>query len=63
MALHIAMATSPPNRTAGILYEIWHTGAAWNMNRIKAAGAEVTQNMMCGGHTRQGSKDGRGHTP
>jgi len=41
MALHIAMATSPPNRTAGILYEIWHTGAAWNMNRIKAAGAEA----------------------
>ena len=28
-------------RSAGILYEIWHTGAAWLMNRNRAAGAEA----------------------
>lgn len=30
---------APKTRDAGILYEIWHTGAAHLMQRVKASGA------------------------
>jgi len=39
VTLATGAGTPAPKRDAGILYEIWHTGAAHLMQRVKASGA------------------------
>jgi hypothetical protein len=41
LVLCFSTATAAPKRTAGVLYEIWHTGAAHLMHRNQQAGART----------------------